>query len=128
MPANRSALALAATIIAVSTAALAGGLSTKDGAFTSEQAERGKTVYQGSCVNCHQADFYRERLLRWENKPVTELFEVVSATMPADKPGQLLTSEYLDVLAYVFSITGAPSGSTELDTDNMEAVKIGAMQ
>lgn len=126
MPANKLIVAL--TAVVSSAAALAGGLSTRDGAFTSEQADRGKAVYQSSCVNCHQVDFYRERLVRWEKKPVTELFEVVSATMPADKPGQLLTSEYVDVLAYVFSITGSPAGSAELNTDNMASVNIGAVQ
>jgi mono/diheme cytochrome c family protein len=109
-------------------AAVASGRTTKDGAFTAEQAERGKTVYDKSCVNCHQADFYRERLTRWQNKPVGQLFESVSTTMPADNVGGLLTSEYVDVLAYIFSVTGSPAGSEELTTDNMDAVMVGAAE
>lgn len=108
--------------------ALASGRSTKDGAFTAEQADRGKAVYDKSCVNCHQADFYRERLTRWENKPVGALFESVSTTMPADNVGALLTSEYVDVLAYIFSVTGSPAGSEELTTDNMDAINVGPVQ
>ena len=108
--------------------ALANGRSTKDGAFTAEQAERGKAVYDKSCVNCHQADFYRERLARWQNKPVGDLFESVSTTMPADNVGGLLTSEYVDVLAYIFSVTGSPAGTEELTTDNMGAVNVGPVQ
>ncbi|HEY8539745.1 MAG TPA: cytochrome c [Steroidobacteraceae bacterium] len=108
--------------------ALANGRSTKDGAFTAEQAERGKAVYDKSCVNCHQVDFYRERLARWENKTVGELFESIATTMPADNVGGLLTSEYLDVLAYIFSITGSPAGDEELTTDNMDAVVVGPVQ
>jgi mono/diheme cytochrome c family protein len=104
--------------------ALANGRSTKDGAFTAEQAERGKAVYDKSCVNCHQEDFYRERFPTWENKTVGALFETVSTTMPADNVGSLLTSEYLDVLAYILSITGSPSGDEELTSDNMDAVVI----
>lgn len=107
--------------------ALANGMrSTKDGAFTPAQAERGKKIYEQSCKNCHQADFYSERLLRYENKSVDALFQAVSTTMPADNVGSLATSEYVDVLAYVFSITGSPSGNSELTADNMESVKINA--
>jgi mono/diheme cytochrome c family protein len=108
-------------------AAIANGMrSTKEGAFTTEQAARGKQVYEQSCKNCHQAEFYSERLLRWQNKSVDALFQAVSTTMPADNVGSLATSEYVDVLAYVFSITGSPSGTVELTADNMESVKIAA--
>jgi len=120
--------ASAALGVAALSIALASGRSTKDGAFTAEQAERGKAVYDKSCVNCHQADFYRDRLARWENRPVGELFESVSTTMPADNVGGLLTSEYLDVLAYIFSVTGSPAGSEELTTDNMDAITVGPVQ
>ena len=119
-----SALGLAAMSVAI-----AGGVqATKDGAFTAEQVERGKAVYDKSCVNCHQADFYRERLARWQGKPVGQLFEAVSTTMPADNVGGLLTSEYLDVLAYIFSVTGSPTGSEELTTDNMDGINVSSIQ
>jgi mono/diheme cytochrome c family protein len=127
--ATASLIASALGVIAVSVAALAGsGKSTKDGAFTSEQADRGKLVYDKSCGNCHQADFYKERLPRYEGKPIEELFEVISTTMPADNVGGLLTSEYVDALAYIFSITGSPSGTEELTSDNMGAINVGPVQ
>ncbi len=119
-----AATALLATGVLVCVAALASVRSTKEGAFTTEQAERGKVVYDRSCKNCHQVDFYRERLLRWQNKSVGALFQQVSTTMPSDNVGSLLTSEYIDVLAYVFSITGSPAGSGELTTDTMDNVNI----
>jgi mono/diheme cytochrome c family protein len=122
-----TAFATCAIGVALVGVATANGLrATKDGVITTEQIARGKTVYEQSCKNCHQEDFYRERLTRWENKSVEALFEAVSTTMPADNVGSLATSEYLDVLAYVFSITGAPTGSTELTADNMGAVKVSA--
>ena len=128
---KHTVVSLAATAIgvaAVSMAAFAGGKSTKDGAFTAEQAERGKAVYDKSCGNCHQADFYRERLTRFSGKPVGQLFEVVSTSMPADNIGGLLTSEYLDALAYIFSITGSPAGSEELTSENMDGIDVGPVQ
>ena len=106
-------------------AAAADGLTTtKSGVSTTAQIERGKVVYDKSCGNCHQVDFYLERLPKFTGKPASTLFEALSTTMPADNVGSLLTSEYVDVMAYIFSITGAPAGKTELTTDNMEAVKI----
>jgi mono/diheme cytochrome c family protein len=130
LPASRRiALAVTSVLgIAVLSAAVANGPSTKDGAFTAEQAERGKAVYDKSCVNCHQADFYRERLSRWQGKSVEQLFESVSTTMPADNVGALLTSEYVDVLAYIFSVTGSPAGTEELTSDNMGAVTVGPVE
>jgi hypothetical protein len=113
-----AALALSVTVLA------AGGRTTKDGIFTAEQAERGKIVYEKSCKNCHQAEFYTEKLSRYADQPVTAFYEVVSGTMPADNVGSLLTKEYIDVLAYVFSITGSTPGKTELTTESMDEIKI----
>jgi mono/diheme cytochrome c family protein len=123
-----SCVAAGIGLVVVSLAAFAGVQSTKDGAFTAAQAERGKSVYDKSCVNCHQIDFYRERLPRFQGKPVGQLFEVVSTSMPADNIGALLTSEYIDVLAYIFSQTGSPPGNEELSTDNMDAISVGPAQ
>jgi mono/diheme cytochrome c family protein len=121
---HRWGLAIAAATSLLGAAALAAGLTTKDGAFTADQAARGKLVYEQSCVNCHQPDFYVERLARYENKTIDELFQTVSTTMPADNVGGLATSQYVDVLAYFLSVTGSPAGPNELTTDTMENIKI----
>jgi mono/diheme cytochrome c family protein len=102
----------------------AGSTTTRDGVFTVEQVARGKVVYEKSCVSCHPADFYRDRLPLWQDRSVALMFEAVSTSMPQDNPGSLLTSEYLDVLAYIFSITGSPAGKTELTTDTMESINV----
>jgi len=120
--------ALSLTVLAGSLA-WATARSTKDGAFTAAQAERGKVVYERSCKNCHpDSEFYRERLSKFQDKPVGALFEAVSTTMPADNVGSLASSEYLDVLAYVFSITGSPAGNSELTTDTMDKVAIAPLE
>jgi len=104
--------------------AFAGMRSTKSDAFSAAQADRGKAVYEQSCKNCHQADFYRERLTRWQDKPVAELFEALTTTMPADNVGALSDAEYIDVLAYIFSITGSKPGENELTADTMGSISI----
>ncbi len=112
--------------VAALSVALANGRSTKDGVFTDEQASRGKSVYETACMTCHPtADFYRERLARYENRTGAALFESISTSMPADRPGDLMTSEYLDVISYILSITGSPAGAEELTTDNMEGATVG---
>lgn len=123
-----SMTAAAVGVAMISMAAYAGAKSTKDGAFTSEQAERGKVVYDASCGNCHLADFYRDRLTRFQDKPISELFEVISTSMPADNIGGLSNAEYRDVLAYIFSITGSPAGSEELTEENIESINVGPVQ
>jgi mono/diheme cytochrome c family protein len=114
-------LAVGGLIAAV---ALAGPLTTSDGVFTAEQVTRGKAVYDKSCVACHDTKFYRDRLALWQNKPVASLLEAVSVAMPQDNPGSLLTSEYVDALAYIFSITGSPTGNSELTLDTMEKIEV----
>ena len=127
-----SKLASSVTILCVGASVLAAAAyaatssSTAAGAFSAAQAERGKAVYEKSCKNCHQQEFYQDRLVRWQKKSVGELFEVVSTSMPADNVGALTTSEYLDVLAYVFSITGSKPGDDELTTDTMDGISIAA--
>jgi len=98
--------------------------TTRDGAFTAAQAERGQRVYDASCVGCHPASFYEAQLPVWRNAPVSELLDALSASMPAENPGALPTSQYVDVIAYILSITGSPAGERELTTDNARDVRI----
>lgn len=102
----------------------AGNSTINDGAFTREQAERGKRVYDDYCVSCHPTQFYQARIRLWEDASLGELFGALSATMPAESPGALSTSEYLDVLAYILSITGSPAGSAELTLASMDTFLI----
>jgi mono/diheme cytochrome c family protein len=104
--------------------AFASDLTTRDGAFTPGQAERGKQVYHEFCSSCHQVDFYETKLAAWQDASVGELFAALRATMPSANPGGLTSAQYLDVLAYVFSITGSPAGNEELSLRNMDAVRI----
>ena len=115
--------ALSAALVLCVTA-FAASRTTKEGAFTDAQAERGKAVYEKSCKNCHQPEFYTEKLGRYQGQPLTAIFETMSTTMPADNAGALATSEYVDVLAYVLSITGSTAGKDELSTEAMDGIVI----
>ena len=120
----RLACPAAAGLVVVCSVALSAVLTTLDGAFTAEQAERGRIVYDEHCVACHPVEFYEAKLLVWQNAYVVELFDALSGTMPSENPGGLSQAQYLDVLAYVFQITGSPPGEDELTLETIDAIEI----
>jgi len=67
------------------------------------------------------------KLLAWQTASVGELFTALAATMPSSNPGGLGSGQYLDVLAYILSITGSPAGEDELSLGNMDAIEIVAV-
>lgn len=90
-------------------------LSTVGGVFTDAQAERGKDVMWTLCAECHEdADFQGGFLRSWTGATVRSLFEEIRATMPDDSPSSLKTTEYVDVIAYMFKLNGLPAGGEEM--------------
>jgi mono/diheme cytochrome c family protein len=113
---------------------------TRNPAFTAEQAERGRLVYEASCINCHLAgldgsdnpvragrgaplvgprfvqDFGEQR--------VSALYNKIKRDMPNGRGGTLSDREYLDVASYVLHRNNFPAGSEELTTDVASTVWI----
>lgn len=103
-----------------------------DGVFTAEQAARGERGYT-ACTQCHgrtlngAADdpdrkstppLARAKFLRnWDGRTLATLFEYTKATMPQQNPGSLSEQEYVDVIAYMLSVSKAPAGDAELPPD-----------
>ena len=105
-------------------------VSIRDGVFTAEQARRGQAAYTGPCDRCHGykldgasddpdmlpappvagAKFLR----KWNSRTLAELFEYVRITMPANNPGYLSDAEVADIVAYMLSVSGMPSGDDAL--------------
>ena len=120
--------------------------SVWDGVFTEAQATRGQAVYTGACGLCHgrrlngAADdpdmrstppLARARFLRvWEGRSLAALFEYTRVTMPEDNPNSLTDQEYVDVIAYMLTVGGMPTGDDELQPDpqSLAHVVIGAQQ
>ena len=121
-----AALGLAATWALTAQSA---SRTIRDGVFSPAQAERGAQVFGTICTNCHDiteftgAGAYLEDV---EGKPLWETFEFVSSEMPEDDPGSLAPEDYADVLAYLFSVYGLPSGDDDLgtDRDSLRAIAI----
>jgi len=97
----------------------------RDGVYTEAQAQAGQAVYDSSCKSCHDMKFYENTLKSWNSQPLVYLWETIMGTMPADNPGSMMFEEYTDVLAYILSQNGFPSGDVPLDHNSgMEAISI----
>ena len=101
--------------------------TTRDGVYTEAQATRGERIYGMSCASCHapdlsgsgqapalaDVDFGKE----WDRQPLSDLFDRIRTTMPADAPGTLEAGDVATVIAFVLKKAGMPAGSTELPSD-----------
>lgn len=90
--------------------------STNDGVYTAAQAGRGKEVFESKCTTCHEpARFAGDTFLdAWSGKPLKDVWDVASGTMPEDNPGSLKPQEYGDIMAYFLQLNAFPIGEGEL--------------
>ncbi len=88
--------------------------------------ERGSELFQSECARCHvQADIEMRIANRWLDRPASELYAAIMATMPAETPGSLSPEQYLDLTAHVMQMgrVNAPIAGltvTELASVNIE--------
>lgn len=93
------------------------GAST--GVYAEAQATRGKDIFGSICSSCHNiasqsgASFAK----RWNGVALSELYLVMSETMPKDDPGALTDKERADVIAYMLKINSLPAGTSDLPSD-----------
>ena len=114
--------------------------SVWDGVFSEAQATRGRGVYSGACGFCHgrrlngapddpdmrsTPPLARARFLReWEGRSLATLFEYTRLTMPEDNPTSLTDAEYVDVIAYMLSVSRMPAGDDDLSPDSRSLARI----
>lgn len=114
--------------------------SVWDGVFTEQQARRGEAVYTGACAFCHgrrlngapddpdmrsTPPLARARFLRvWEGRSLATLLEYTRARMPEDNPSSLTEQEYVDVIAYMLTVGGMPTGDDELQPDLQRLARV----
>ena len=98
-----------------------------DGVFTSDQALRGKSAFEGSCARCHNVALVgSERgpaikgltfLSHWEKDNLAGLFTKIRDTMPEGGPGTVSDETKIDILTYILQQNGFPAGREELKVD-----------
>ena len=115
----------AVLFITVITAAQ-GQRSVKTGVYTVAQADRGIAVFKSKCASCHAPNRFTDDFFyqSFAGKPLWEMFDVISDSMPEDNPGSLKKEEYADVIAYLLKLNNFPAGETELpiDKDALSAI------
>ena len=124
-------LLIGAALLPVAAVILNGQGTTRsvlDGVYTTEQAARGKTTFNEKCSGCHEpsrftGDSFFES---FNEKPMKEIWDIASGTMPEDNPGSLKQQEYGDILAYFLSLNEFKTGDTELQGNAaaMAAIKV----
>jgi S-disulfanyl-L-cysteine oxidoreductase SoxD len=92
--------------------------SVKAGVYTAEQADRGIALFKTKCASCHAPNRFTDDLfyMSFAGKPMWDMFDVISDSMPEDDPGGMKPEEYADVIAYLLKLNGFPTGQTELPT------------
>ena len=100
--------------------------SVKTGVYTAAQADRGQSLFRSKCASCHAPNRFTDDLFysSFAGKPLWEMFDVISDSMPEDNPGSLKKEEYADVIAYLLKLNNFPTGATELpiDKDALSAI------
>ena len=101
--------------------------TTGDGVYTAAQAARGESVYSSKCASCHGPDLTgdgqasplagKDFTSAWNDQPLSDFFERIHATMPADAPGSLQPAEVADVVAFILNRNGMPAGEAELTAE-----------
>lgn len=97
------------------TAACADPRTVNDAVYSEAQAEAGEKLYEEHCILCHDKKYFRPVLKRWEGQPLSIIFTVMSTSMPESNPGFLTEKEYVDILAYILSLSRYAPGENELD-------------
>ena len=98
------------------------------GVYSAKQVERGEGVYKTSCQSCHAKTEYTGDKFKvaWVSKTAFDIFNQVRTEMPEDNPGSLERQEYVDVIAYIFSLNAYPAGPNDLpgDDDGLKKIRI----
>jgi cytochrome c553 len=121
-------LGLVAAGQAVPSAQTGAGQRIWDGAYTSDQAARGKAGYEGVCARCHGVPLTGAAdagpalkgnafLSRWNNDTLASLYTKIRDTMPQTGPGTVSEEVKIEILAYLLQQNGFPPGSAELARD-----------
>lgn len=133
---SKQLLALPFVLLSVlCTAALSHAGGTGD--YTPAQAMRGQSVYTSRCEQCHGANLEGQagpaligrsftHPLKSGEMNAAQLFEIIKTQMPKDAPGTLKSGDYLDVLAFILSRNGYPTGDDELTSGNLRELDLEA--
>lgn len=98
-----------------------------DGVYTQDQADRGAGAYSEACARCHgntgEGGLFGPGIVgstldqHWTNQPLAAYYAFIRDQMPPGRPGSLRDQVYVDILAHILALHGAPPGESELPPD-----------
>lgn len=126
-PAVLTACGAASLLALVDGADAQSGTTTRDGIFSAAQVERGRESFLWECMDCHEMEEFTgvgAYLEEMDGEPVWEVFEFIWSEMPEDRPAWLEPEQYADILAYILSVYGAPTGDRDMPIDREPLIAI----
>ncbi len=112
-------------------------------AYTTDQASNGKELFVKNCAFCHGANgtggtvpeqFGKLAGLKAPPlvgpgflpgmKTVGQVYDFASKNMPANKPGSLKNSEYLDIISFALQANGVKPNGKPLTPDSAQEIKL----
>jgi alcohol dehydrogenase (cytochrome c) len=135
-PASFMAVPSIAVLATLILAAWPLGAKAVQGAYTADQAARGKSLYGRYCASCHgemlegaaAPALAGETFIKsWSQstRTVDDLFYVMRSSMPKPASGSLKAQQYLELLTFILSRNGLSAGDRPLSTD---AVTLGTLR
>ena len=86
-------------------------------------SERGEGIFEAECARCHTSIEMQRRLQNdWAGRSAEELYQQIRATMPAESPGSLSDSEYLDVTLYTMESANAEVPEGEISEGDLASL------
>ena len=126
-PAVLTACGAASLLALVDGADAQSGTTTRDGIFSAAQVERGRESFLWECMDCHEMEEFTgvgAYLEEVDGETVWDVFEFIWSEMPEDRPAWLEPDEYADILAYILSVYGAPTGDADMPIDQAALERI----
>ncbi|PPQ34602.1 c-type cytochrome [Rhodopila globiformis] len=99
------------------------------GYYTTAQATAGQAVFNQICSICHGQHLEGKvgpalsgqqflSVSQFQKLTADYLYKFMSKQMPANAPGSLSKTQYLDVLAYILQVNGYPAGPQRLTAND----------
>ncbi len=103
-----------------------------NGAYSAEQAARGRDAYAQHCQRCHVFDeagrptrFIGDRFWRrFGDDTLDGLFLPIRTNMPNNQPGTLAVPTYLDIVAFLLQQNDMPTGAAELTEQDLPSIQL----
>jgi alcohol dehydrogenase (cytochrome c) len=102
-------------------------VTTRDGVYTTEQAESARSLYQRECADCHGNNLggtaNAPSLLGfafqsyWNGRTMGELFTYTKTMMPLTAPGSLSGAQVTNLLALILLENGFEAGEEPLPVE-----------